>query len=156
MSESKTSTFTIHHDRCKPEEWRPRDVLALASFLSTGDLRYAARLSLLGVQLVLSEHHEPKGGTLEHIGWSTITEPHETYEDIAEAVNASGDDELAELTKIYRGHPEYVVPISIGDGDGNFDGYEYEPKATRAEALALIESMKAAATETSGDAAAGA
>jgi hypothetical protein len=142
MSEPKTSTFTIHHDCCKPETWTARDILAFADFVRTGSMKYAAALSRLGVQIVLSEHHIPKGGTLEEIGWVVPNDPEPlVYADLREAVDAAGDGDISDLCRAYRGTPEYVVKIPIGDGAGNFEGYEYEHKPTLAEAETFVASL---------------
>lgn len=138
---NKTSTFTIHHDRCNPAAWTAHDILAFAEFVKYGSMQHAARLSKLGVQLVLSEHHEPKGGHLEEIGWSEakgIGGINSVTDDISEI---SDRDEIIEAQRIYRGPVEYIVPIPMGDGEGNFEGYEYEPKATEAEAIELFKSI---------------
>ena len=144
MAENKTSTFTIHHDRCHPDKWTARDLIAFADFVRYGAMQEAAQLSRLGMQLVLSEHHTPKGGDIEQIGWAAPTDtdkdgpPDTIFADLADAHNdACGDDVIA-LTRIYRGPIEYVAAIPMGDGDGNFDGYEYEPRATVAEAMAAL------------------
>lgn len=133
MTDSKTSTFTVHHDRCDPNKWTASDIIAFAEFVKYGSMQHAARLARLGVQLVLSEHHVPKGGHLESIGW---TEPgaNEIYdlEDLAE-------DDVTGLCRVYRGPLEYVAKLGVGDGEGNFDGYEYEIKSTLEEANALFE-----------------
>ena len=141
MEEPKTSTFTIHHDRCKPETWTARDVLAFADFIRTGSMQHAAALSRLGVQLVLSEHDLPKGGALEEIGWMRPTDPSEVFDDLSEAVEAAGGDDISALCRAYRGPVEYAVAIRIGDGDGNYEGTEYEIKPTEAEAQSFIASM---------------
>jgi len=140
MTKGKTSTFTIHHDTCKPAEWTPKDILLLADFVRTGDMTYAARLSRLGVQLVLSEHHVPKGGELQEVGWASWVTPIDLVsDDISEVIE---DEDIAKVTRVYRGPVEYAVRIPMGDGDGNFDGYEYEFKATEAEADAYLASLQ--------------
>jgi hypothetical protein len=136
MSKAKTSTFIIDHTRCNPGAWTPTDVLALRDFVATGNLQYAAKLSKLGMVLVTSEDHEPAGGTLEHIGYAVEAEPLATYDDISEAVDFAGDDEITALYPIYRGHIRYAVAIRMGDEDGNYDGTEYELKPTLEEAKA--------------------
>jgi len=140
MTEPKTSTFTIHHDRCKPEAWTARDILAFADFIRTGSMQHAAALSQLGVQLVLSEHHTPKGGALEEIGW-LLPAGDEVYDDLRDAVDAAGDGDISALCRAYRGPVEHVVALRIGDGDGNYDGTEYEIKPTEAEAQSYLASM---------------
>jgi len=136
----KTSTFTIHHDRCKPATWTPGDVLQLAKFVETGDLRYAGHLSKLGVQLVLSEHHVPKGGLLEEIGWASPDEPETLYRDLGDAVSWKGDEDVTELYRVYRAPSEFVARFLVGDGE-DVDGAEYEIKKTREEAEAFIASL---------------
>lgn len=138
MEAGKTSTFTIHHDRCKPADWKPRDVLALANFVRTGDLRHAAELSRLGVELILSEHHVPKGGELQVIGFARPTMPPEVVSDDIEEV--AGDEEVSALVRIYRGPVEYTSRIAMGDGDGHFEGYDYTFHKTKDEADAATAS----------------
>jgi hypothetical protein len=142
MADAKTSTFTIHHDRCKPEAWTAKDVLAFANFVSSGDIRYAAHLSRLGVQLIMSEHHVPKGGTIQEVGWSTESDPNAVYDDLSEAVSMSGDDDVTPLTRMYRGHVEYIARWYIGDGDGNIEGTEFEIKPTETEAEVFLAGMR--------------
>lgn len=133
---SKTSTFTIHHDRCNPAKWTAPDVLALANFVKFGDISYAAALARLGLQLVVSEHHVPKGGTLEQIGW---IKPGST--EICDINDIDGAS-VSELCRVYSGPVEYICPIAMGDGDGNFDGYDYESKPTLPEAEAFMSSLR--------------
>lgn len=140
MENGKTSTFTIHHDRCKPAEWVPSDIITFANFVRTGDMRYAGHLSRLGVQLVLSEHHEPKGGTIQEIGWATPTLPVELVSDDMEEI--VGDEDVAPVTRIYRGPVEYAARMAMGDGDGHFEGYDYTFYPTQAEADAFIDSIQ--------------
>lgn len=150
MAEAKTSTFTIHHDRCKPAEWTPRDILALADFVRWGDMRYAARLSQLGVQLVLSEHHVPKGGTLQEVGFAEFDPKRTVVGDVSDDISEVVDDdaEIVEVTRIYRGPVEYGVRILEGDGDGGVAGAYYEFKPSRAEAEAYLKAMEEAPDET--------
>jgi hypothetical protein len=113
MADAKTSTFTIYHDRCKPELWTAKDVLAFANFVSSGDIRYAAHLARLGVQLVRSEHHVPKGGAIQEVGWSTESDPDSVFQDLGEAQDAAGDNDVTPLTRMYRGPVEYVARFSV-------------------------------------------
>lgn len=139
----KTSTFTIHHDRCKPATWTPGDVLQLAKFVETGDLRYAGHLSKLGVQLVLSEHHVSQGGTLQEIGWADPKSPADgVYDDLTDAVSGCGDEDVTELCRIYRGPSEFIATFQIDDGHGGYGGTEHEVKPTREEAEAFMASMR--------------
>lgn len=140
MDTGKTSTFTFHHDRCKPETWTPHDILQFAAFVRSGDLRYAGHLSRLGVQLVLSEHHVPKGGVLEELGWSAPDEPETVYKDLGDAVSWKGDEDVTELYRVYRAPAEFVARYQIGVGD-DVEGTEYEVKPTREEAEAFIASL---------------
>jgi hypothetical protein len=136
MTEGKTSTFTIHHDHCKPREWKPRDILAFADFVETGGMQYAAQLARLGVQLVLSEHHVAKGGTLEEIAWSdggSFT--FDLTDDLADLC----EDDVTEVCRIYRGPIEYAVKISIGNEDGDFEGYEFEVHPSLEEAQKYLK-----------------
>lgn len=137
MPEGKTSTFTIHHDRCDPRKWTPDNVLLLARFLEFGDLTVAASLSRLGVQLVMSEHHVPKGGTLEQVGFMTPDCDDLVVDDLGELV----DGDYTPVVRVYRGPVEYAIGIPIGDNDGCVEGYEYETKATEEEAEAYVKSM---------------
>lgn len=141
MEAGKTSTFTVHHDRCKPETWTAGDVLTFAKFMQSGNLQHAAAMSRLGVQLVLSEHHVPKGGQLEQIGWSTPGDvgdggASDNLDDVAQ-----DDMDVNELVRVYHGPVEYVVKFAVDDGNGEFGGYEYEIKPTRAEAEAFLKSL---------------
>ncbi len=142
VEKKKTSTFTMHHDRCKPDTWTASDIIAFANFAKFGDLQYAAHLSKLGVQLVLSELHEPKGGTLEHVGWSAPGDIPDFYESVEELASDHYEEySPVPVCAVYRGPTEYAVRIPIGDGDGNFEGYEVEVKATEAEAQAFAKSL---------------
>jgi hypothetical protein len=139
----KTSTFVIHHDRCQPAKWTPEDVLAFAKFVRSGDMVHAATLARLGMQLVASEHHVPKGGLLQEIGF-VIADPIDNQ--IAGATDdldelCDGQD-ITAIARVYRGPTEYVIAIPIGDGDGNFEGYEYEIKPTEAEAEDYVASLR--------------
>lgn len=136
MDTGKTSTFTIHHDACDPAKWTAKDVLAFADFVRTGDMLHAARLARLGVQLVLSEHHVPKGGHLEEIGWAEPESPAEFSDDIGEIAS---DEDVTPVVRIYRGPVEYVARIPIGDVNGDLDGFEYEIKPTEREAGAYFD-----------------
>lgn len=139
METGRTSTFTIHHDRCDPSKWTPADVLTLAKFVKYGSLQDAAALSRLGVQLVLSEHHVPKGGVLEEIGWSDPKIESFVTEDVSELAD---DEDVTEVVRVYRGPVEYVARFAIGNEDGDLEGYEHEIKATHEEAAAFLDSLK--------------
>lgn len=138
--DNKTSTFSIHHDRCEPEKWTATDLLAFAQFVKTGNLACAARLARLGVQLVRSQHHEPKGGHLEHIGFCDL---HGDYASPLDEV--AGDEDVTPVMPLYRGPVEYAVRIPIGDEDGYVEGYEYEVKQTEVEAHAYFDDAPVAA-----------
>ena len=138
MDEPKTSTFTIHHDRCKPEEWGPRDILKLADFIRTGDMKHAAALSRLGVQLVLSEHHEPKGGDVQQVAFATPGLPDG---DIGDLDDIACDEDVTPVVRVYSGPVEYAARFAIGDGEGNIDGHEFEMFKTQDEADAFIRSL---------------
>lgn len=132
-----TATFIVHFDRCDPSKWRPADVLQLADYIRTGSLSHAAALSRLGVQLVLDERHEPKGGVLERIG---VAEP-DSLNEFAETIDELDiDEDVFEIVPIYRGPVEYVARLGTGDDEGNFEGYEYDTFETEAEAQALVKS----------------
>ena len=133
-----TSTFTIHHDRCDPETWTAKDIMAFADFIRTGNMEYATRLGALGVDLVVSEHHVPKGGELEPVGWSS-PEIDGVYTEIDEAVEACGDKDVTVLNPIYMGKIEYVAKIAFADGpEGDFSHYEYERFPTQTDAVKRI------------------
>ncbi len=139
MEKGKTSTFTIHHDRCEPHKWTAGDVLAFAKFVASGNLQHAAHLSRLGVQLVLSEHHVPKGGQLEEIGFA---DPDAVSDGITDDLAEIADDmDVTPVVRIYRGPVEYAVKFGIDDGHGEFGGYEHEIKPTEAEAEAFLKSL---------------
>lgn len=141
MKTGKTSTFTIHHDTCNPEAWTPNDVLKFAKFIkSGGDMRYAAALARIGVQLILSDHHTAKGGSIQEIGFA---KGGEVSDGISEDLNDFNDgDEVLEVSRVYVGPREYVVIFAVGDPEtGDIDGHETEIFATEAEAVAFIESM---------------
>lgn len=138
MKTDKTSTFTIHHDTCKPADWTPKDILAFADFVRSGDMSHAAKLARLGVQLVLSEHHVPKGGELQEVGFATWVTPFELVsDDLDEIVE---DQDVAKVVRVYRGPVEYAARVAMGDGDGNFEGYDYTFFPTEAEAQAYVAS----------------
>lgn len=139
MSDTKTSTFIIHHDRCKPQEWTPDNVLALARFIGSGDVRDAAVLARMGLELVASEHHVPKGGTLQEVGFATPECDDLIHDDISELIDYR---DMMPVVRVYRGPVEYAIAIPFGDGEGNFEGYEYEFKKTEAEALAYVQSLR--------------
>lgn len=141
MSDKQTSTFVMHHDRCKPAEWGLGAWNALEKFASTGDLRYAAALSRHGLQLVTSEKHEPVGGTLEHIGYITEAEVTAIASD---DLNEICDDDVTAIIPVYRGPTKYAAAFSIGDEEGNVEGCEYEIKDTEAEAAAYLNSISTA------------
>jgi hypothetical protein len=138
MQAGKTSTFTVHHDRCDPSKWTPSDVLTFAKFVKYGSLQDAAALSRLGVQLVLSEHHVPKGGTLEEIGWSDPKVEAGITEDLDEIAD---DDEITEIVRVYRGPVEYAVRFAVGNEHGDVEGHEHEIKATRQQAEAFLDGL---------------
>lgn len=138
----KTSTITIHHDRCDVSKWTIGDWQTLASFVKHANLQQAAALSRLGMQLVLSEHHEPAGGTLESFGWSDEREmPHpDSISD--DLIDMADDDDITPVVEVYRGPTKYAVRYAIGDGDGGFGGYEFEIKDTEAEAEEFLKSLR--------------
>jgi hypothetical protein len=149
MSNGKTSTFTIHHDRCDPGKWTVTEWKLLADFVKYKDRRYAAGLSKLGMQLVISDHHVPTGGTLEHAGFAQPSET-EFSDDLADI---AGDEDITPIVQIYRGPVQYAVRYGTGDGEGNFEGWEYEVKASQAEADEYLKSIEESSreTETVGD-----
>lgn len=142
MIDKKTSTFTIHHERCKPEEWSLAQWKMLQDFIKEPMLQRAAALSRLGIQLVLSEHHVPAGGTLEEIGWADARElPHpDSVSDDLEDIT-QGDD-IVPVAKLYRGPTQYCVSFAIGGPEGEFEGYEHEIKDTEAEAEEFLKSLR--------------
>jgi hypothetical protein len=141
MGTGKTSTFTIHHDRCDPGKWTLAQWQLLQDFIREPLLQRAAALSKLGIQMVLSEHHEPKGGSLESFGWVDEREmPHpDTISDDLEDIS-QGDD-ITPIVEVYRGPTRYAVRFAIDDGHGEFGGHEFEIKETEAEAQAFLKSI---------------
>lgn len=137
----KTSTITIHHDRCDVSKWTIAEWKTLATFVKEGNLQAAAALSRLGMQLVLSEHHEPTGGTLEGFGWADEREmPHpDSISDDLEDIT-QGDD-ITPVVQVYRGPTKYAVRFAIDDGNGEFGGYEHEIKESEAEAQEFLKSL---------------
>lgn len=104
----KTSTITIHHDSCDVSKWTISDWQTLASFVKHANLQQAAALSRLGMQLVLSEHHEPAGGTLEQMGYGEedqMPDPSIT-DDLAEIAD---ELDITPIVPIYRGPTKYAV-----------------------------------------------
>lgn len=144
---AKTSTFIIDHDRCRPETWTARDILTIERFVKTGDLQCAAAMSRLGVRLVVSEFHQPVGGTLEEVGWSAPfgfgddVSAASDLRDIAEDVTVA-----TPVCRVYRGPTEYAFGIPIDDGDGDV-GYEMETRPTEAEANAVLAEIYSAEVE---------
>lgn len=142
MDKGKTSTFTIHHDHCNPRDWTLAQWKLLQEFICEPRMDRAAGLSRLGVQLVLSEIHEPKGGELESVGWADEREmPHP--DSISDDLTDICQDELevTPVVEVYRGPTRYAVRFAIGDGDGEFAGYEFEIKDTEAEAEEFLKSL---------------
>lgn len=137
----RTSTITIHHDRCDVSKWTMAEWRTLASFVEGAGLQQAAALSRLGMQLVLSEHHEPAGGTLESFGFADEREmPHpDSISDDLEDIS-QGDD-ITPVVEVYRGPTRYAVRFAIDDGHGEFGGYEFEIKDTEAEAQEFLKSL---------------
>lgn len=136
-----TSTITIHHDRCDVSKWTLAEWKTLATFVKEGSLQAAAALSRLGMQLVLSEHHEPAGGTLESFGWSDEREmphPDSISDDLTDIAH---DDDITPVVEVYRGPTKYAVRFGVDDGNGEFGGYEFEIKDTEAEAEEFLKSL---------------
>ena len=140
MDRKTTSTFTIHHDKCDPASWTPKQVLLLADYLRTSQLTYAAALARLGMQLVLDERHEPKGGVLEEIGFAAPDNLECISEDLRE-INDDGDD-VFPVVRMYRGPVEWVAQYGVGDEEGNLEGYEHEIMATEEEARAYVAALQ--------------
>lgn len=143
MSETKkTSTFTVDHDRCRPSEWVARDILAFADFVRSGDMRYAAALARLGVQLVLSELHEPKGGALQEIGWAVDDDGKFEVPISDDLEEITDGEDITAVVRMYRGQTEYAVRYLIGDGDGGVDGAEYVFAPTKEEAERTLKEIE--------------
>jgi hypothetical protein len=143
MTDRKTSTFILHHDRCDPSKWTVSEWNALVNFVRTGSLAYAAQLSRAGLQLKLDDRHVETGGTAEHIGFSPVANNDVQPDYIAETVEDIVDDflEPTEIAAIYRGPTQYAVRYGIGDEDGNYDGSETEVFETIEEAEKFAASM---------------
>jgi hypothetical protein len=139
-SDKKTSTITIHHDRCDVSKWTIAEWRTLAAFVKDGGLQQAAALSRLGMQLILSEHHEPIGGTLEPMGYGDESEmPNPTVtDDLSEIAD---DLDITPVIPIYRGHTKYAVKFGTASHDGEFDGYEHEIFDSEADAQAFLKSL---------------
>ena len=120
----KTSTMTIHHDRCDPSKWTLSDWQTLTSFVKNANLQQAAALSRLGMQLVLSEHHAPVGGTLEQIGFGEEDQMPDPM--ISDDLSEIAEDEITPIVPIYRGPTRYAVRYAIAGSDGEYDGTEFE------------------------------
>lgn len=140
MAEGKTSTITIHHDRCDVSKWTISEWNILQRFVKDANLQSAAALSRLGMQLVLSEHHEPEGGNLEAFGWADESEmPYpgtigDNLEDITE-------NDITPVVELFRGPTKYAVRFAIDDGHGEFGGYEVEVMDTEAQATGFLKSV---------------
>ena len=141
MNEGKTSIFIVEHDRCDPANWRPKDVLALARFISFGgSITYAAALARLGMKVVRSDFYKHNGGDMAHVGWSRTEWQRDAggkYVEIVEDLDL--DDEMTPIVPVYAGPLQYAVRIPIGNDDGEVEGYEIEIKETEVEAKALVE-----------------
>ena len=143
-----TSTMVLHHDRCKPAEWTPKDVLALAKFVGTGRLQEAAAISRrLGMQLVVDERHSAKGGTLERLGVASVQADGDGYvfQYVNDLHSEVDDADIFELREIHAGPVRYAVAIGIGDEDGGLEGYEYEFFDTHGEARKYLDGIRTAA-----------
>jgi hypothetical protein len=142
MDKPKTSTFTIHHDRCDPRDWTLDQWRMLQEFINEPRLQRAAARSRMGIQLVLSEHHQPVGGTLESFGFADEREmPHP--DSISDDLTDICQDELevTPIVEVYRGPTKYAVRFAIDDGNGEFGGYDFEVKDTEAEADEFLKSL---------------
>lgn len=136
----KTSTITIHHDRCDVSKWTLAEWKTLAAFVKDAGLQQAAALSRLGMQLVLSEHHEPVGGTLEQMGYGKHDEMPDPMisDDLAEIAD---ELEITAIVPIYRGQTQYAVKYSTAGPDGEFDGHDHQVFSNHAEAEAFLQSL---------------
>ena len=136
----KTSTITIHHDRCDPSKWTIADWQTLASFVKNANLQQAAALSRLGMQLVLSEHHIPAGGTLEQIGFGEEDQMPSPMisDDLAEITD---DLDITAVVPIYRGPTQYAVKFGTATADGEYDGTEHELFDNLAAAQTFLKSL---------------
>lgn len=144
----KTSTFTLHHDRCDPSKWTLRDWQALAHFAQFGDMQSAAALSRAGLQLVLSDHHAPTGGTVEHIGWAKpgeITVGVEVGE-LGEVV----EDDISEVCAIYRGPTQYAATYEVGEDGSACHEHELFPTEQEAKDFLVRFSMIQREAESDG------
>lgn len=136
----KTSTITIHHDRCDPSKWTIGDWQTLALFVKHAGLQQAAMLSKLGMQLVLSEHHEPVGGTIEHMGYGEEDQMPSPM--ITDDISEIADDlDITPIVPIYRGPTKYAVKFGTADCAGEFDGYEHEIFDSQAGAEKFLASL---------------
>lgn len=142
MATPKTSTFTIHHDRCDPSKWTLAQWRLLQEFIAEPLLQRAAALSRLGIQLVLSEHHQPAGGTLEEFGFANERDL-PCLDNATDELNElfEGGDDVVAIVPIYRGPTKYAVRYGVDDGHGEFGGYEFEIRDTQAEAEKFQQSL---------------
>lgn len=139
MTKRETSTFTLHHDRCDPSKWTVTEWKLLADFCRTGELSYAASLSRLGLQLVLSDKHEATGGAVEPCGYLSDGEVVESLHDLD-----LDHSEVAEVVPIYRGHTRYAVPYGVGDDHDWWTEIDTFDTAAEAEKFAAALKPEAA------------
>lgn len=137
MADGKTTTITIHHDRCDVFAWAMADWRVLADFVKFPTMQHAAALSRRGMQLVLSEHFEPKGGDMEIAGWA----PADDVSHFGE-IDEIAEDDLVEVVPVYRGKSQFAVRFTTGDQDGNYEGTEHELFETQQEAADFLKSLR--------------
>ncbi len=141
MSSKKTSTFTLHHDRCNPAKWGLSEWQALAHFAEHADLQSAACLSRAGLQLVLSDHHAPTGGTLEHIGWA---EPRDQIDGVGELMDLIETEAATPICAIYRGPTQYGVEFGISHDGVECDDTEFEVFDIEEDAVKFMNDLPSA------------
>jgi hypothetical protein len=142
MGSKKTSTFTLHHDRCNPAKWGLSEWQAFAHFAAHADLQSAACLSRAGLQLALSDHHAATGGTIEHIGWA---EPREQIDGVCEMTDLIEPEEATPICAIYRGPTMYGVAYGYSHDGVECDGTEFEVFETEEAAIKFLNGLPSSA-----------
>ena len=141
MADKKTSTFTLHHDRCNPTKWGLSEWQALAHFAAHADLQSAACLSRAGLQLALSDRHAATGGTIEHIGWADLREQIDSICEMMDLIEPEG---ATPICAIYRGPTQYGVKFGISHDGVECDDTEFEVFDTEEDAVKFLKDLPSA------------
>jgi hypothetical protein len=142
MSTPRMSTFVVDHAKCDPGKWTAEDLMTLKSFLVYGNVGAAVHLARMGVFLATSEALTVKGGTMEHIGWGDPADRESITDDLRDAVENLGGQDITPLCRVFREKPVYVARFMTGS-DGDVDTTEYEVLTSEEDAKAFLASMKA-------------